>query len=184
MSISRPGIRQLNHAAVQEFSLQFHANQLVSHSLYVSENQLPTVKSFGKPRWGSGFNSTQPQQAVEKVLGKPLFASLRAEVAHQKFHLPATNRATQRDKEVRGAQVGIVFRDFVFQDQVVPKGVPSQLIDHSVILMRVGPGMREDQVWIDRLQTLLEKLFDLVSLLREVGVGEVSQNDGLGHSRT
>lgn len=137
------------------------------------------MKSFGKPRWGGGFDATQPQQAVEKILGEPLFASLRAEVAHQVFHLLATNRLTQRDEEVRRAQVCIVFRDFIFQDQVVPKSVPGQIAHHAVVLVQIVSEVSKDNIRCKIFLEFLEAFFHGRADIREEPIPKRLHDDCL-----
>jgi hypothetical protein len=52
----------------------------------------------------------------------------------------------QRDKEIRAAQITIVLDDFIFQDEVLSKRVPSQLGQQPVILVQIVSIMGKDQI--------------------------------------
>ena len=48
------------------------------------------------------------------------------------------------------AEVAVVLRDLVLEDQVVAPRVPRELADEPVILVEVVAGVREDQLRVDR----------------------------------
>ena len=82
------------------------------------------------------------------------------------------------DEEVRRAQVAVVLRDLVLEDQMVAKRVPGQLRDEAMILVQIAAPVREDQVRGDLALEALEVLLDLGAVVREEAVAE-----RLGHDR-
>ena len=54
--------------------------------------------------------------------------------------------AFKRHKDVWSAQVAIVFRDFVLEDEMISKRVPGQFREQPVILVRIVAGVGKDQV--------------------------------------
>ena len=88
-------------------------------------------------------------------------------MAHQKADFFAIDRFIQVDKEVRYAKIAVIFRNFIFQDEVVSKGIPGQLTDQTMILMQIMPVMGEDDVWRFLPFQLLKKIFNLTANVRE-----------------
>ena len=83
----------------------------------------------------------------ESIFRKPVFICLSVEMAHQKADFFAIDRFIQVDKEVRYAKIAVIFRNFIFQDEVISKGIPGQLTDQTMVLMQIMPVMGEDDVW-------------------------------------
>src|SRR5262245_18669397 len=82
-------------------------------------------------------------------------------------------------KEVGGSDVAIVFRDLIFEDQVISKGVPSELRYQAVVLVQVLAVVGEDDIRGDRLLERLEELLYLGPQVRKETVLEVSDHDVL-----
>jgi hypothetical protein len=57
---------------------------------------------------------------------------------------------------------------------MVAKMVPGQLLDYSVILMRVLATVREDNVWTDAILEPFHPGFDHITLEGEVSVIEIT----------
>ena len=79
-------------------------------------------------------------------------------MAHQKADFSAIDRFIQVDKEVRYAKIAVIFRNFIFQDEMVSKGIPGQLTNQTMILMQIMPVMGEDDVWRFLPFQLLKKI--------------------------
>ena len=104
------------------------------------------MKAFGKASGRVGFNATQPEQAKKEVFGKPLFAPLRSEKAHERSDLAFGNRFGERDKKIRLAQVRIIFGNLVFHDEMITKGIPGKLAKKTMILMQIMAKVGEDEI--------------------------------------
>ena len=55
----------------------------------------------------------------------------------------------QLDEDVGTTHITVEFGDLVFQNEMVPKGIPCKFTDQPMILMRVSIPMREDEVGVD-----------------------------------
>ena len=124
------------------------------------------------------FDTAQTHQAIEHVFGKPMLIPLCPEITHQPLHFPATNCIGQWHEKVRLVQVGVVLRNFVFQDQMVAKSIPGQFRNQTMVLMKVMPEMGEDQVRRKCFFQFLEAL-----LHRSTAVGKKAIAEGLHHDR-
>ena len=74
-------------------------------------------------------------------------------------------------------QVTIVFGDFVFEDQVIPKRVPGKLSDQAVILMSIQAPVGKHQVRNNTRFQYFESLLECTALVREKAVAEVKNLD-------
>ena len=95
---------------------------------------------------------------------------------HQVVDLLARLGIAQRHKEVRGAQVSVVFWDLVFEDEVIAKSVPRQLAHQTVVLVKIVSGMREDYIRREDFLEFFEAFFD-----RRTEVGKESISKGFHH---
>ena len=59
-------------------------------------------------------------------------------------------RLVERDEDVRTAEIAVVLRDLVLEDQVVAERVPRELAGEPVVLVEVVPRVREDEIRLDR----------------------------------
>src|SRR5690348_11776705 len=85
----------------------------------LSDRQLAAVESLCILARRIGFDSAEPEERRERILAEPWFGPLRAEAGHDVLHLPLADRTLQGNKQIRRAQVAIVFWNFVFQDEVI-----------------------------------------------------------------
>src|SRR6266850_7473592 len=79
------------------------------------------------------LHAAQPHQREEGVFAEPVLVALRGEALHDGARLLLRGRRVERDEKVRRAEVGVVLRDLVFEDQVVAEGVPGELRDRAVV---------------------------------------------------
>src|SRR6266536_3390593 len=100
-------------------------------------NQLSGVKPLGVPARGVGFHPTDPHQRAKEVVGEPPSVTLGCELVEQQIDLPPNDLVVEMDEEIRGADVTVVLRHFVLDDQMVAERVPRQLADQTVVLMEV-----------------------------------------------
>ena len=99
-------------------------------------NNLTAIECFRVALRGVAFESAQPKHPVERVGGEPRFLALTNEAFEDRLDLATAKGVVQLHKEVRVADVTIVLRDLVLEDEVVAEGVPSEFADQTVILMR------------------------------------------------
>src|SRR5262249_35231802 len=92
------------------------------------------------------LDASKSEQRKESIFPKPGFVALRLETAEDIFRFSTANRFVQRNKQVRRPQVAVVFRNFVFQNQMRSKSIPGQFRDQAMILVQVVSVMSEDQV--------------------------------------
>src|SRR5205085_1498291 len=78
-------------------------------------------------------------------------------------------------EEVRRAEVAVVLRHLVLEDQVVSERVPRQLAQEAVVLVQVVPVVGEDHVRLDLALELLEGAFDVAAVVGEERVGKAAE---------
>src|SRR6266511_1842214 len=92
--------------------------------------------------------------------------------ATRQLHLPHGGGLVQGDEQHGSAEVALVLGDLVLEDQVVAEGVPGQLGDQAVVLVRVVAARGQDQVRREAALELLEGLLDRGALPGEEAVPE------------
>src|SRR5437867_4777452 len=95
---------------------------------------------------GVRFQSPQAQSRNEGILGKPVLMFLACETLNDILNFFTTDRIVQMNEKIGRPNIPIVLDDFVFQDKVIPECVPSQLRYEAVVLMKVVPIMRQDEI--------------------------------------
>src|SRR3990172_8835261 len=78
----------------------------------------------------------------------------------------------QFNERIGGAKISMILRDLVFQDELVPKGVPGQLGNYPVILVQIVTVMGEDEIGRHSFLQQLEVVLDLAADVREEAVPE------------
>ena len=79
----------------------------------------------------------------------------------------------QTDVEIWAAHVAIIFWNFVFQYDVVTKGVPSEVGQNAMVLMTIVTVMSENQIRLDLFLQPFEELLDGLALGREKSVSKI-----------
>src|SRR6185295_4126165 len=97
------------------------------------------------------FHAAKARQAAEGFFVEPGFRTLRAEMAMQEFDLAAQDFLAEFDIEVRLAQIAIPFRNFVFEDELIAEGVPGELTEEPMILVRILARMGHNHVGFQAL---------------------------------
>src|SRR5262252_6183591 len=90
------------------------------------KNQLPAMERFGMVALGVAFHASKTEDRPEEVLGEPTLADLAREAPQKRFDFAAADRFVERHENVRGTEVPVVFRDLVFEDEVIPERVPRE----------------------------------------------------------
>src|SRR5262245_35456801 len=92
------------------------------------------------------LDPAQPHQRQEGVLAEPGLAALRRKALADGARLLVRGGGVERNEEVRRAEVRVVLRDLVLEDEMVAEGVPGQLPDRAVVLVQIALVVREDQI--------------------------------------
>src|SRR5688572_4974189 len=90
------------------------------------------------------FHPSQPRCGQEQLLGEPMLVGLRSEVFDQERGLLHTCGPRDRDEEIRHAEVPVVLRNLVLEDDVAAKRIPREIGQDAMILMAIIPLVRED----------------------------------------
>ena len=85
------------------------------------------MEPFSIPVGRVGFEAAKSQDRKESILGEPTLVFLAPEGGEDDFNFFSRERLGQGDEKIGCSEISIVFDNFVFQDQVVSEGVPSQL---------------------------------------------------------
>ena len=108
----------------------------------------------------------------KQVLREPAPVELRREVREDQPDLPCCDLLRQVDERIGRADVPVVLRDLVLEDQVVAERVPRQLGDEAMVLVQIGALVREDQVGRHVSLQLLEVLLHGDAGVREEAVAK------------
>src|SRR5689334_5264687 len=144
-----------------------------------SEHRLIAIEAFRVSVFGIALHAAKPHQSQESFLLEPVFALLGAEGLEQKPQLFPVNSVFERNEEVGRSHIAVVLRDLILQNHVVPEGVPGQLRDQAVVLMRILAVMGEDEIRRDLPLQLLEHRLDLAADVGQKAVRESLQEQKL-----
>ena len=106
-----------------------------------------------------------------------MLVTLASEESAQILGLLAAQLFVQGDKQVGNAKIAIVFRDFVFENEVIPKRIPGQIGKDPVILMAVVPIMGKDDVRLELSLELLEIFLDARAFEGEKAIAKMFDDD-------
>src|SRR5262249_11591427 len=135
-----------------------------------TDPQLARVEGLGEGL--AALDAAQAHQPAQRLGVEPGLARLRRVGGEQRLHLALGELGVETDVGVGLAEVALVLRDLVLEDQVVAPGVPGQLRDEAVVLVPVAERVGEDQVRVELALQALEAGLDAVPLPREVAVPE------------
>src|SRR5690349_8678024 len=94
-------------------------------------------------------------------------------------HLVLVQRRLEWNEHVRSSHVAIVFRNFIFQDEVVAEGIPCQLTYQPMVLMCIAAPVGKDKVGINFRLQILEEILYLCAAIGEESVTIVLDDDFL-----
>jgi hypothetical protein len=123
-----------------------HAILGCAFCLVDSQYQLPGVKSLSETAGRIAFHSAHAHQPKKSLRIEPALASLRLKGFHKETDFVFVDVFFEGHEEIWLAQIAIVFRDFIFQDQVVAERVPRQFRNESMILVRVVAVVSENYI--------------------------------------
>jgi hypothetical protein len=102
-----------------------------------------------------------------------VFVALRLEELTNVFTFEVTQLFVQWHIEIWISQIAIVLGDFVFQNNVVPKRVPREIWQQTMILMTIFPVMRENQIGLNPPLQMFKVFLNCFSLERKETVAEI-----------
>src|ERR1700719_1958091 len=88
--------------------------------------QLASIKSFGISAGRVALHPPQSHDREESLGFKPMLPVLRFKGLHEVFDLFLTDLFSEGYKDVRLSHVTVIFRNFVFENQMIAKRVPGQ----------------------------------------------------------
>lgn len=106
-----------------------------------------------------------------------MFVVLGAEKAAEVICLFCCHPLVKRHKKIWRGEVAVIFGNFIFENQMVSKGVPSQIGNEAMVLVTVIPKMRENQVWSNVGLQGFKKVLDQGALEWKVAVSEIFCDD-------
>ena len=124
-----------------------------------------------------GLDSAQSHECRKDISRKPVFVSLRRKGFLQISNLGPAHRAFEFYEQIWRAEIAVVLRDLVLENEVVSKCVPGQFVDEPMILVQVGPIVGEDQIWIDRAFHPFEFVFDFGPPIGEEAIAMRADGD-------
>jgi hypothetical protein len=142
-----------------------------------AQDKLSAVKRFRETGRGCAFDAPNTMHGFKRAASEPMFVRLSSEMLKKQVDLLGANLFGKRHKEIRAAEVAVVLDDFVLQDEMSTEGVPSQIGEHTMILMPVIAIMCEDDVRIELGPDLFKSLLDCLTLIREEACPEFLQFD-------
>src|SRR6266403_5582247 len=101
------------------------------------EDDLAAVEGFRVLFGSPGLHATDSQESLKRIRREPVVVPLGLEAIHDEADLLLAGRLIQMHEEIRKAEVAVVFQNLVLKDQVIPKRVPGQVRDETVILMEI-----------------------------------------------
>ena len=138
-----------------------------------SENYLTSVEGFGITFWCVAADASQPRQGKKGVVAEPGARVLASEVLANEFDFAAYLSAGHGYEKAGIGEVAVIFRNLVFEDEMVSKCVVSEIANEPMVLMRVVLPMGEHQRRLEFTFQLLEKIFDLGTVKGEIAIAKI-----------
>jgi len=88
-----------------------------------------------------------------------------------------TNILRKRNENIGLAKIAVVFGNFIFQDEMIPEGIPGQIGNHGVILVPIMAIMRQYQVWIEPLFECFKGILDRRPLIGKIALAKLVDSD-------
>jgi hypothetical protein len=134
------------------------------------------LRESGRSR---AFDPTQTHEPPEGVAVEPRLSRLGWKMLVQQVDFLFADLFLQYNENVGLAEISIVLRDLVFEDQLTSKCVPGELGDHSVVLVPVVAVVGQDDIRSHDGLELLEDLLNLPVLARKEAILKRMQRDSL-----
>src|SRR5262245_44346832 len=124
-------------------------------------NNLTAIKGFGVFFRRIRLNTAQPENCAECLFRKPLMRALALKMLHQIFYFSSTYFLIEMNEQIRTSKAPIVLDDFIFEDQMIPKGVPRQFRNQPMILMEIVSKMGKDYIGTYRTLQFFKVFLDV-----------------------
>ena len=118
------------------------------------------METFSETRFRGALDSADAMHRGERLACKPVLGLLTFEMLHEQRDLLSTDLLRKRHKYVGAAEIPVVFKDLILENQVIPESVPCQIRKDTVILMPVVTIMGKDDIRIELRLDLLEPILD------------------------
>src|SRR6516225_6567314 len=141
------------------------------------DHRLAHVEGFGKSVRCATLEPPQPHQAEERVVSEPVTILLAGKSRSKMPHLSVSARAVNRHEQIGNAEIAVVLRDLVLDDEVIPECVPRQVGNDSMILMPIVSIVREYHVGRELPAQFLEVLLDFVADVGKEPIAKGSDRD-------
>src|SRR3954471_9878196 len=105
-----------------------------------------SVESLGEALGRVAFDAAQPGHRLKRIASEPGALRLAGKGFGHDFALALQLRPREGNEDVRNAEVAVEFWDLVFEYQVVPEGVPRELVRNPVVLVQVLAQVGEHHV--------------------------------------
>src|SRR5947207_15966262 len=96
-----------------------------------------------------GLDSAQSHECRKDISRKPVFVSLRRKGFLQISNLGPAHRAFELYEEIWRAEIDVVLRTLVLENEVVSKCVAGQFVDEPMIMVQVVLLVGEAEIWTD-----------------------------------
>src|SRR5271166_6396221 len=141
------------------------------------QDGLAAIEGLGISCRRVGLHPAEPEDRKKGLFVEPLLLALRLEAVDDDLDLAGAGRFFQRNEEVGRAQVAVVLRDLILQDQVAPARVPREVRDQAVVLVPVVAVVGEDQIGAKLPLQGLELILDLTAEKGEEAIAEFLDHD-------
>ena len=126
VSVPRPG----EEPALVLVALELNEERAVELERHEPHAATTTLRAVNASANRSGATLSNPRRRIRArnvSRSNQCLSRWRGEVLLEQRELLVHDRLRQRDEDVRPAEVAVVLRDFVLEDQVAPERVPRQL---------------------------------------------------------
>src|SRR5689334_4997873 len=94
-----------------------------------------------------GLDTTKSLKRQKSIGGKPLLRALGSKRLADVSGFSLAGLTIQTHEKIWPTKVAIVFGDFIFQNEMAAEGIPGQLGDHFMVLVKIVTVMGKNQIW-------------------------------------
>ncbi len=98
------------------------------------------------------------------------------------MNLLIANGLIQADEKIRRSKIAIILGNFVFEDQLVAKGIPSKFGNNSMVLVKVVSIVSKYQIRLKSFPHGLKEFLDSLPLVRKKTVTIMPDDDFVANS--
>lgn len=123
-------------------------------------------ETLGRP----AFHASQTCESTKRLGIEPIFGALCTEVLFQQLDLPVESCRSDRYVQIRAPNVAVPLWYLILENEVIAERVPGELGHLAMVLMSVVPFVGQNNVGGRSRLQVLDKVFDLATLIGEVAV--------------